>query len=270
MKATPSQDLGTRPVLGSPTLDQVLILLPPSESKTGRRRGKPAKPELISFPELTCTRTAVAEALARVSARPNAPTLLGVSTNLRADIAHNVRLDSAPAVPVADLYTGVLYDALGLASMDSATRRVANRWLVVMSALYGALRLTDKIPPYRLSMSVNLDMLGPLTSVWRAPLAAVLPMAADRGAIVDCRSSTYAAAWVPRGDLAARWVQVRVPGATHMAKHTRGLVARHLCEQRVDAATPNALQRVVTQRFETTLTKPARPGQPWILDTMVP
>jgi hypothetical protein len=142
----PSQNLDTWPVRSSPTLDEVLILLPPSESKTARSGGKPGTSELVSFPELASTRTAVAKALARVSAQPDAPAMLGVSTNLRADIAHNVCLDSAPAVAVADLYTGVLYDALDLASMDSATRRRANRWLVVISALFGALRPTDKIP----------------------------------------------------------------------------------------------------------------------------
>ena len=247
----------------------MLILLPPSESKTGRTLGKPARPELVSFPELAATRGAVAEALARVSAQPDAPALLGVSASLGEDIAHNVRLDSAPAVSVADLYTGVLYGALNLRSMDPATRRRANRWLVVISALYGALRLTDKIPPYRLSMSVNLDILGPLASVWRTPLAAVLPVAAGRGLIVDCRSSTYAAAWSPQEALATRWVQVRVPDATHMAKHTRGLVARYLCEAGVDARTAGALRRIVAQRFETTLTRPARPGRPWILDVSV-
>jgi cytoplasmic iron level regulating protein YaaA (DUF328/UPF0246 family) len=246
----------------------VLILLPPSETKTGRVRGRPADPGLVSFPELTSTRIAVAQALAVVSARPDAPALLGVSANLRADIAHNVRLDSAPAVQVANLYTGVLYDALGLPSMDSAARRRANRWLVIISALYGALRPRDKIPPYRLSMGVNLGALGPLASTWRTPLAGVLPIAAGRGVIVDCRSSTYAAAWTPQGELAARWVQVRVPGATHQAKHTRGLVARHLCEQGADARTARSLQRIVAQRFETTLTKPTRTGQPWILDTV--
>ncbi|MEO6144267.1 MAG: peroxide stress protein YaaA [Dermatophilaceae bacterium] len=248
----------------------MLILLPPSETKTGRSRGKPAVPEHVSFPELASTRAAVAAALAQVSAHPDAPALLGVSPNLRADIAHNVRLGSAPAVRVADLYTGVLYDALDLASMDSAARRRANRWLVVVSALYGAIRPADKIPPYRLSMGVNLGDLGPLAAVWRAPLAAVLPIAAGRGVIVDARSSTYAAAWVPQGELAARWVQIRVPGATHMAKHTRGLVARHLCESGVEARTAKALERVVAQRFMTTLTEPARPGRPWILDTTVP
>jgi uncharacterized protein len=252
------------------TLGEVLILLPPSESKTGRTRGKPARPELVSFPELASTRAAVAAALARVSAHPDAPGLLGVSANLRADIAHNIGLDVAPAVPVADLYTGVLYAALDLPSMDSATRRRANRWLVIISALYGALRPTDKVPQYRLSMGVNLAELGPLASAWRAPLTTVLPLAAGRGVIVDCRSSAYAAAWVPRGELAERWVQVRVPGATHMAKHTRGLVARHLCESGVDARTAKALEQVVAQRFETTLTERARPGQPWILAANLP
>jgi len=244
----------------------VLILLPPSETKSGRARGKATNPALGSFPELAATRTAVAEALATVSAHADAPALLGVSANLRADIAHNLRLDSAPAVRVAELYTGVLYDALDLPSMDPATRRRANRWLVVISALYGALRPTDKIPPYRLSMSVNLGSLGPLSSVWRAPLSAVLPAAAGNGMIVDCRSSTYAAAWVPQGNQAARWVQIRVPGATHMAKHTRGLVARYLCQEGVDARTATALQGLVTRRFETALIPPARPGQPWIIE----
>ncbi len=247
----------------------MLILLPPSETKTGRSRGKPTTPELVSFPELAATRTAVAQALARISSHPDAPALLGVSANLRADIAHNLRLDSAPAVAVANLYTGVLYDALDLTSLDPAARRRANRWLVVVSALYGALRPADKVPPYRLSMGVNLGELGPLAAVWRAPLAAVLPVAAGRKVIVDCRSSTSAAARVPGGDLAARWVQIRVPGATHLAKHTRGLVARYLCEEGVDAKTAAALHIVLARRFETTLTEPARPGLPWILDTSV-
>jgi cytoplasmic iron level regulating protein YaaA (DUF328/UPF0246 family) len=247
----------------------VLILLPPSESKGGRLRGKPADPHRISFPELNPTRAAVSQALAEVSALPDAPKLLGVSAGLQADIARNLLLGSAPAVPAADLYTGVLYEALGLSSMPSDSRRRANRWLVIISALYGALRPTDKISPYRLSMGVNLGTLGPLAATWRQPLASVLPLAAGRGVIVDCRSSTYAAAWAPGPELAARWVQVRVPGATHMAKHTRGLVARHLCESGSDVRTAQALERVVAQRFETTLTMPARHGRPWILDASI-
>ena len=46
---------------------------------------------------------------------------------------------------------------------------------------------------------------APLASVWRDPLAAALD-GGPRGVIVDCRSSTYAAAWRPTGDQAAKWV----------------------------------------------------------------
>jgi cytoplasmic iron level regulating protein YaaA (DUF328/UPF0246 family) len=245
----------------------VLILLPPSESKRGRPRGAPTRLDRLSFPELTGTREQVAAAVAEVSARPDAPEALGVSANLTDDIARNTRLATAPALPAADLYTGVLYDALDLASLDAAALRRARRWLLVVSALYGVVRPGDKVAPYRLSMGVNLDGLGPLASFWREPLAGVLPDAAGRGVIVDCRSSTYAAAWTPSGDLARRWVTVKVPGATHMAKHTRGLVARALCVAGVDARTPAALEKVLARDFETALHEPKRSGQPWVLET---
>ena len=128
------------------------------------------------------------------------------------------------------------------------------------------MRPTDAIVPYRLSMAVNLPGVGPLASAWKPELARVLPAAAGRGVVVDCRSSTYAAAWTPSGDLAERWVQVRVPGATHMAKHTRGLVARHLCLTGAAPRTPPALAEALQDAFEVRLAEPRRAGQPWVLD----
>jgi hypothetical protein len=94
----------------------------------------------------------------------------------------------------------------------------------------------------------------------------VLPQAAGRGLVVDCRSSTYAAAWTPQGQLAQRWVQVRVPGATHLAKHTRGLVARRLCEFGVDPRRVTDLPDDLDDAFEVRLTEPSRAGRPWVLD----
>ena len=172
---------------------------------------------------------------------------------------------SAPTAPAAAVYSGVLYAALGLAALDTAARRRANRWLVVTSALFGAVRPTDRIPAYRLSMKVNLPPLGPLAGVWRTPLGVELDALAQRGLVVDCRSSTYAAAWVPAGSAATRWVTVQVPGATHLAKHTRGLVARHLCEAGVDTRNPVRLADVLAERFDLDLARPIRPGRPWVL-----
>ena len=151
-------------------------------------------------------------------------------------------------------------------SLDTSARRRANRWIVVVSALFGAVRPTDPIVPYRLSMAVNLPGIGPLASAWKPELRTVLPQMVRRGVIVDCRSSTYAAAWTPEGALTERWVQIRVPGATHMAKHTRGLVARHLCEMGEDPRSVPALAEVVAASFDVSLHEPVRTGQPWVLD----
>ncbi|MGL5850812.1 MAG: YaaA family protein, partial [Phycicoccus sp.] len=182
----------------------------------------------------------------------------------------NLDLGILPSAPAADVYAGVLYDALGLASMDAAARRRANRWVVVVSALHGALRLRDRIAPYRLSMDVTLPGVGPLGAAWRPVLAEVLPGAAGRGVVVDCRSASYGAAWRPAGDLARRWVQVRVPGTSHLAKHTRGLVARRLCVAGADVRSVPALAAAVGSAFDVELHEPQRDTGPWVLDVHAP
>lgn len=248
----------------------MLILLPPSESKANRRRGRPADPSTWSFPQLAPTRARVAAALVEVSRSPDAPALLGVSPGLLDEVARNLVLDTAPATPAAEVYTGVLYDALGLATLDTAARRRANRWLVVVSALHGAVRPGDRITAYRLSMGATLPGLGPLAGVWRPALDEVLPAVAGRGVVVDCRSASYAAAWRPGVDLARRWVQVRVPGASHMAKHTRGLVARHVCVAGVTPRSVPALAEVVSGAFDIRLHEPTSTRAPWVMDVTPP
>ena len=243
----------------------VLILLPPSESKSGRRRGRPADPATWSFPELREQRSRVAKALLEVSESPDAPALLGVSANLLDEIARNLVLETAPATPAREVYTGVLYDALDLGSLSPAAKRRANRWVVVVSALYGAIRLGDAIAPYRLAMGVDLPHVGPLARAWRPHLDAVLTSAARRGCIVDCRSAAYVSAWTPGPELSDRWAAVTVPGASHMAKHTRGLVARHLIEAGTDPRSVPGVVEVLAERFEVRPTPPARPGTPWTL-----
>lgn len=252
--------------------EPVLVLLPPSESKAERRRGRPLDLDRLSFADLTATRRRVAEALAEASARTDAAEVLGVSATLGAEIARNTRLDSAPSLPAGECYTGVLYDALDLASLDAASRRRAHRRLVVVSALYGAVRLSDRIAPYRLSMSVSLPGLGPVAGAWREVLDPELSGAAGRGLVLDCRSSTYVAAWRPSGALARRWVAVRVPGATHMAKHTRGLVARAVSQSSADPRSPEALAALLREDhgFTVELHPPTSARAPHVLDVTAP
>lgn len=248
----------------------MLILLPPSESKQPRRRGAPMRWESLSCPELTPVRQRIAEALAEVSAEPDATERLGLPPGVGAEVRRNTELLSAPAVPVSRLYSGVLYDALDLTSLDAAAKRRASRWVAVASALFGVLRLTDSVAPYRLSMSTSVPGLPPLAGLWRPVLDEPMTAMAGRGLVVDCRSGSYASAWTPSGDLARRWVHIRVPGATHGAKHTRGLVTRAICADALDPRTPVALADALAAHFDVALTPPARPTHAWTLDVTPP
>lgn len=218
-----------------------------------------------TFPELQEQRRTVAEALAAVSQSPDAPRLLGVSPNLLDEIARNLDLSTAPATPAREVYTGVLYDALDIASLSPAAKRRAGRWVVVVSALYGAIRLNDSIAPYRLAMGVDLPGVGALAKAWRPHLDTVLPDAAGRGCIVDCRSAAYVSAWTPGPTVSDRWAAVTVPGASHMAKHTRGLVARHLLEVGAEPRSVPAVAEILAERFEVRTAPPPRPGRAWTL-----
>ncbi len=260
----------------------MLVLLPPSESKAApAKRGKPVSLEQLSFPELTDLRKQVLEALSEVSARPDALDRLGVGASLADEVARNLTLHTAPARSAHQVYTGVLYDALSWETLSPAGRRRGNNRVLVISALWGALRPGDKVPSYRLSMDGELPALGPLARHWRSELPAVLTAAAGkRGVMVDCRSGPYAAAApissLPT-DLADRTVAVRVLRETngkrsvvsHLAKHTRGEVTRYLLEQDADPRTPAALRDLIGERWPAELTAPARVGAGWTLDVVL-
>ncbi|TCM40234.1 YaaA family protein [Kribbella sp. VKM Ac-2568] len=242
-----------------------LILLPPSEGKTGRSRGRAVELPSLSFPELNGVRETVLDSLAKVSASADAYDVLGVGASLKDEVERNTRWRTEPAVPVSELYSGVLYDALGYSTLSAGTKRRAGARLLVVSAAWGALRMADRVPPYRLSMGATLPGHGSLASVWRDPLAAALEGAAGNSVIVDCRSSTYAAAWRPVGVQAAKWVSVSVVRerggvrsvVSHNAKHTRGLVARYLLESGKDPGTPKALHKLISDQWNAELDRTA-------------
>ncbi|MEJ5915388.1 YaaA family protein [Pseudokineococcus sp. 1T1Z-3] len=225
----------------------MLVLLPPSQGKTPAQDGQPVDLRALSFPALTATRRSVLGATARLARTQAGREALGAgSDQLRGEAERTTRWRTEPATPVADLYTGVLFDALDLASLDDDAHARAGRRLLVASAAWGVLRLADRVPAYRLAMGVRLPEHERLASVWREPLRAALDPVAAEGLVVDCRSGDYAAAWSPRGAAATRTVAVRVlrevdgrrSVVSHMAKHTRGLVARALVLEPGEPTTP--------------------------------
>lgn len=230
----------------------MLVLLPPSEGKTAPRRGRPLQLEALSFPELTPTREQVLDSLVRLAQRQpdQAQRVLGLSGAQHHEVVRDAGLLSAPAAPAGEIYSGVLYEALGLATLSAAARRRARATVVVSSALFGAVRISDRIPPYRLSAGTTLPGVGGLTRLWRRPLADVMTAAAHRGLVVDLRSGGYAAMWTPNPDVARRTVAVRVlherpdgsrSVVSHFNKATKGRLLRSLLEAGPLPGDPSAL-----------------------------
>ena len=250
----------------------MLILLPPSEGKATTRRGAPLDLTRLSSPELTRAREQVLATLTELCRDDpaRAMTVLGLGPTQSDDVRRNADLLTAPTARADVTYTGVLYEALDLATLEAAARRRASRWLAVTSSLFGLVRPGDRIPSYRLAGGVNLPGLGVVSAHWRPALGPAVREAAGRGLVVDLRSSTYTAFWRPDRALADRVATVRVLQqvgtrrrvVSHFNKATKGRLVRALLERGETPGTPAALADLVTDLgWKVELGDPGRNGQ---------
>lgn len=225
----------------------MLILLPPSEGKSEPRRGQRLD---LGDGHLGDARRSVLEALVSLCRGPEdvAVRTLGLGPGQVDDVRRNARLPELPTAPAEQIYSGVLYDALGLTALGASAHRRALSRIAVVSSLYGLLRPNERIAPYRLAGGVTLPGLGGVAAHWRRHLDPVVRERAGRGLVVDLRSSTYAGFWRPAPDLAHRVVTVRVlhevngrrQVVSHFNKATKGRLVRALLEDGGDARTPTA------------------------------
>ncbi|MFE3520084.1 peroxide stress protein YaaA [Streptomyces sp. NPDC059161] len=262
----------------------MLVLLPPSEGKAASGRGAPLKAESLSLPGLAEARAAVLDELVELcmADEDKAREVLGLSEGLRGEVAKNAELRTAGTRPAGEIYTGVLYDALELASLDPAAKRRAARSLLVFSGLWGAVHTGDRIPPYRCSMGVKLPGPGALGAYWRSVMEPVMTQAAGEGLVLDLRSSAYAAAWKPKGAVAGRTATVRVLHSqmvdgvekrsvvSHFNKATKGRLVRDLLTTGAAPADPAELVDTLRDLgYVVEAAPPARPGRAWSLDVVV-
>lgn len=221
----------------------MLILLPPSEGKTAPADGPTLDLDALSFPRLTRVRDQVSRALVRLAGTRRAAEVLGLGPTQADAVETDAHLFEVPCAPAGEVYTGVLFGELDLASLDAAATSRADEQVAVASALFGMVRVGDPIPAYRLSGTVTLPRLGPVAGRWRPVLPAALEEAVGDGLLVDLRSGTYVGLGRPSAALAPRTATVRVlheqdgkrSVVSHFNKATKGRLVRALL---VEGATP--------------------------------
>ena len=206
----------------------MLIVLPPSETKSFGGDHPPLDWDSLSFPELNSVRKQIA---ADLVALDDPFTVLGISDKLAAEVEANQQLLTSPTTSAILRYTGVLYDALSANTLpDEALQRLA-----IGSALFGLVRAGDLIPHYRLSGGTKLPTRSSSTtptlkSRWGGLITEVLSSADDL--MVDLRSGTYQQLGKLKTAITVRVESVQPDGSrkvvSHFNKHYKGELARVL------------------------------------------
>ena len=214
----------------------MLILLPPSEGKN----------EPTSKASINLKKMVFADSLSTIRSR-----LLTKA------------LANAPTAPAIDVYSGVLYQALGWSSLSNAAKVRGEKSVLIVSAIFGVLSPQDRIPNYKAKIK---------SSDWKPALKPLLDgLAADL--IIDCRSSTYAGVWQPE---LTKTVAVRVfkrekgkiSVITHLSKKYRGELTRLLLKTSKSPKTPDELFALASKEFDCKLHK-AKANEPWYLDLII-
>lgn len=167
----------------------------------------------------------------RTASMADAATMLGVPASAGELVGRMQRIDEEPAAPAREVYSGVLYDALGPRVEPGADGVQA----IITSALFGIVDChRDLIPAYRLSAKSTVSRLGTVASWWKKHLAPVgQRLVNDHSVVVDARSGAYKAMMPLRGEHVVALAPVVERGGartvvSHNAKRYRGIVAREL------------------------------------------
>jgi cytoplasmic iron level regulating protein YaaA (DUF328/UPF0246 family) len=252
----------------------VLIILPPSETKQpSPEGGSPLDLDRLAFPSLTAMRERVMDALVATSQRPDALRRLLVRPSLAGEVARNEHLRDLPTRRAVDTYAGPLYEGLDARSWSPRAEKRAARQLVIVSALWGALRPADRVPPYRLYVCARLVGMDRLEPAWRRLLPPILSeAAAQRGPVLDLRSRVYQAVGSPTG-LDDQTVTLRVRpspgGPAHIgdviAKRVRGDAASHLLSAEDDPEDPLDIADLLATRWSLEIDPPAGRNRTWTI-----
>ena len=223
----------------------MLIILPPSENKTQPESGAPLKLAELCAPQLRETREKVLQALIKLSRgnKTRAAKILGLGASQLDLLSRNANILEAPAAQAIEVYTGVLYDHLDVASLKAPARKHLEKTVIIASALFGVVRAGDRIPAYRLSGSSTLPGLGTLAGVWKPVLGEAINELSAGGLILDLRSGPYMNLAKPTGDWKNRTVTIRVFNekdgkrsiVSHFNKATKGDIVQDLMMNRVNA-----------------------------------
>jgi hypothetical protein len=225
-----------------------VLLIPPSEGKAAPPASGPilekarSRIKTNAFPSLDPLRDHVMDGLAGVLQRNVRLDLFFEVTNdaLAEAIRLNSAIATAPTAPARDIYSGVMYDAVAFSTLKAAEKKLFDQKALIISGLYGLLRPTDHIAPYKLKIGADLGgVVGKLTQYWRRPVSELLRREVRGKVVWDFLPEAHRRVWDSTGETVARH-QVRFvkrvvrsgvaeyKTISHHSKSLKGALIRHL------------------------------------------
>lgn len=150
----------------------------------------------------------------------------------------HIKAGQAAAIPALWSFSGLAYQHLNANQLSQAATDYACHKVRILDALYGVLRPTDAIHPYRLDMLAKIKPNGQnLYRFWQDDWARVL-MEGDT-TLINLASNEFAKAVIPYLPPSVRVIQVefktirkgKLVVPTTLAKMARGAMVRFLCER---------------------------------------
>ena len=239
----------------------LLALLSPA-----KRLDFESEDNLVAEGELKATTPALAADAAVVAARAKRYTahdlgrLMDISPALAAlKYARFQAWDKARTRAAIYAFAGDVYQGFDAATLTKDDIAFAQKHIGILSGLYGLLRPLDAIAPYRLEMGTRVDTERgkDLYEFWRPTVAArvnAVTAKMKKPVVVNLASMEYwgavdeKALQVPV--IQAQFKEIKAGKAqivSFMAKKARGLMARYIVENRVDA--PEGLKHFDTDGY---------------------
>jgi cytoplasmic iron level regulating protein YaaA (DUF328/UPF0246 family) len=256
-----------------------MILLPPSEGKTDATGKQKIDFKKLSFPELTKQRQELVSAVVAMANGPaaKARAALAISAKQDFEIERDQKLLTAATGPVWSVYTGVLYDAIEIDSLSAKAKAKFEAENFVVSALFGLINVTDRIPAYRLSGDTVVPKIGSLTKFWSDSITSLI---SDQDEfVIDLRSGIYVKLGPTDKNIADQVVVPRImqkmpTGApkvvSHSNKATKGRLVRSLAQAGKSVKTVEQLAELAAKvALDVKIVKPTKAGSPWGLDVIV-
>lgn len=238
-----------------------VLLLPPSETKAAAPSEGPrwdevrSKPKLNAFPELDDLRLRVLKGLHLALDRRQGLEEMFEVRGDALDEAVQINRDvlAARTLPASQLYRGVMYEALQWDTLPARARERLNSQALIVSGLFGLLRPTDRVPPYKLKITVNLGgQVGKVVNFWRVAVSEILRRELRGRVVWDFLPDAHKRVWDGSGEVAARhqvkFVKRVVRSGvaeyktiSHHSKSLKGALVRYLVEH--DASHPADLRK---------------------------